>query len=94
MTERNFPASAIASAVFVGTAPQLLLAANAVREEAKLQGVDAFFVGVASTMTASAALLVPSGAVYSEQFHTGPLYAITAAAAGATIAIRAWESGM
>jgi hypothetical protein len=94
MYDRPFPASAIASAVFVGATPQQLLAGNAQRAEAKLQGVDAFFVGVGSAMSASSGLLVASGALYTERYHTGPLFAISAAGAAATIAIRTWESGM
>jgi hypothetical protein len=93
--ERNFSASAVASAVFVGSAAggQLVLATNAQRAEAKLQGVDAWYVSPQPSITPSAALFVPSGAIFVEQFHTGPLFGLSAAAGGATIAIRTWESG-
>ncbi len=93
--ERKFPAAAIATAVYVGSGPVtplLALASNGNRAQAKLQGADAFYVGVDPSMTASSALFYASGGIHDEQFHTGPLYVRPGSATGATAAIRTWES--
>ena len=93
MFRRNFPAMAVASTVFVGSTAggQLLVASNANRAELKLQPVnDAFIVGPLGSLSASAGLFVASGVIQVESFHLGGVWAMPNA--GATAAIRVWES--
>jgi hypothetical protein len=95
--------SAVIKTTFVGATPQLI--ASVVTGKGGpliLQGVDSFYVGLASAMSASTALLVASGAQF-QPFGAGglsiPLYAFSNGASlgasgieQATIAITAWES--
>lgn len=98
MFRRAFPASCIASAVFVGSAagfPGVLAApTNPQRAELKLQGADAFLVSAYAPVNATSGLFYPSGGIHVDQFHVGPVYVQSQAVNGATIAVRTWESSM
>lgn len=94
---RPFPNLATVTAMFIASgATGMVAASNAARAQLKLQGADAFFIGAASGVPSGAAgmpgLLVASGAISPDLLHTGPVFAFSAAANGATIAIRIWES--
>jgi hypothetical protein len=96
---RPFPNLAQASVLLIASgATSLISATNLGRADLKLQGADAFFMGVASGVPSALGgppgLLVASGAISPAISHTGPVYAISGAANGATIAIRCWESSM
>lgn len=96
---RPFPNLAAVSAMFIASgATSLVAASNAARAQLKLQGADAFWLGVASGVPSAAAgmpgLLVASGVISPDISHTGPVYAFSGAANGATIAIRIWEGSM
>lgn len=95
---RSFPNLAAVTTLFIASgATSLVAASNLGRAQLKLQGADAFWLGVASGIPSTAAggvpgLLIGSGAISPDITHTGPVFAFSAAANGATIAIRAWES--
>lgn len=79
-------------------ATSLVAASNPARAQLVLRGVDALWLGVAFGVPSGTqgipGLLVPSGALSPELIHTGPGYAFSGAANGATIALRAWESSV
>lgn len=94
---RPFPALAAVSALAIASgATSLLAASNGARSELKLQGADAFWLGVASGVPSGAAgmpgLLIASGAISPAISHIGPVYGFSGAANGATVSIRIWES--
>jgi hypothetical protein len=94
---RPFPAIPTLTAMFIASgATSLVAPSNAGRTDLKLQGADAFWMGVASGVPSGPAgmpgVLIPSGVITPAAPHTGAVYAFSAAANGATIAIRAWES--
>jgi hypothetical protein len=95
--ERSFPNLAAVSAQFIASgATSLLAASNAARFDLKLQGADAFWLGVASGVPSGAAgmpgLLIASGQLSPAITHNGPVYGFSGAANGATVAIRIWEA--
>jgi hypothetical protein len=94
---RPFPALATVTARFIASgATSLAAASNGARADLKLQGADAFWLGVASGVPSAVGgmpgLLVASGQLSPAISHIGPVYAFSGAANGATIAIRVWES--
>lgn len=97
MFTRPFPNLATVTVALIASgATSLIAATNPARSQLKLQGADAFFMGVASGVPSALGgppgILVASGALSPDITHTGPVYVSSGAANGATIAIRAWES--
>jgi hypothetical protein len=94
---RPFPNLAVLSIVNIASgATSLLTGSNSGRAQLKLQGADAFFLGTASGVPSAVGgmpgLLIASGAFAPDVLTTGPVFAFSGAANGATIAIRVWES--
>lgn len=94
---RPFPNLAAVTTLFIASgATSLAAASNGARAQLKLQGADAFWLGAASGVPSAAGgmpgLLIGSGQLSPDLLHSGPVFAFSAAANGATIAIRIWES--
>lgn len=78
--------TAVATAVYCGTQPQLLYAADDNRISINAQAVGDGYVGPASTMTASACFaFVASGALFEERDYRGALFGKSE---GATVMFR------
>ena len=98
MFTRPFPnLPALTMVAIASGATSLVAPSNAGRVELKLQGADAFWLGAASGVPSGAlgmpGLFQPSG-VQVPISHTGPVFAFSGAANGATIALRIWETSV
>jgi hypothetical protein len=99
MYSRPYPNLASPTGMFVASgATSLVAPSNTLRAHLVLQGNGPFYMGAASGVPSAAAgmpgLLIASGVLSPDALHTGPVYAFSGLANGATVAITIWESSL